>query len=343
MLKIFLSGTGEDIGRKRATELKSTILLALEHLLYHHTFGPEKCVEWAKRWKKQTEDEFPSLLEEIKSSGKTLNIDENIIFAFNFRAWNALYSHPSHLACYNIGFFDEKEGPLLGGVLEDYPPFYILEKIEPSDGYKHYSIGLAGTVWAVRGMNSEGLAVGQVSAFPGMQVRKTDFYFGTEDYARSYFIMRYVLQYCKDIKEAIDIFKKHRATGNFMLADSKGNIAVVEKAGALTGIRFCKEKFIIAGGHYLDNNLVADLAGEGIVHIPDAMSVKRQQAVSFSVEKNKPSLPLMKKILLSHGEEEGRFCNDIIQATTIAIPFKKQFYVAGSFPCKNKFEVLNLG
>ncbi|MCM8762032.1 MAG: C45 family peptidase [Candidatus Omnitrophica bacterium] len=341
MLRVFLSGNSKDIGVKRAEELRSTILLVLEHFLYHHTFGPEKCIKWAKRWKKQTEEMFPSLLEEIKFLSKALNIDEEIIFAFNFRAWNALYSHPSHLACYNIGFFDATEGPLLGGVLEDGPPFYILEEIEPSSGYKHYSVALAGTVWAVRGLNSEGLAVGQVSAFPGMEVRKTDFHFGTEDYARSYFIMRYILQYCKDIKEAIDVFKRYPALGNFMMADNR-DIAVVEKAGNLTGIRFCKDKYIIAGGHYLDSNLVTYLSGKGIIHIPDAMSVRRQQAVSFSVEKERPSLKLMKKILLSHSEEEGRFCNDIIQATTIAIPVKKQFYVAGPFPCHNMFKVLRL-
>lgn len=343
MLKVSLSGTGKEIGERRATELRSSIYLLIEHLLYHHNFCPEDCARWAERWKDEAEKNFPDLMEEIKSLGRTLNIDEDIIFAFNFRAWNALILHPSHyLSCYNIGFLDPNEGPILGGVVEDFPPFYILEEVRPAKGYPFYSITLAGTVWSVRGLNSQGLAAGQVSAFPGIVIKKGKFYFGTEDYARGYFLLRNVLQYCKDAKEAIDVFRRYSVIGNFMFADRMGKIAVVEKAGTLTGIHFCKDRFITGGGHYLDRNLVAKLSLKGIIHTPDNMSVRRQQSVSFKAEKNSPSLRLMKKILLAHREEDGRFCNDIVQAATIAIPLKKQFYVAGPFPCQNRFKVFSL-
>ncbi|MCL5674442.1 MAG: C45 family peptidase [Candidatus Omnitrophica bacterium] len=337
MFEIELKGTSEKIGEQRGNLLKPVITIFMEYLMKNSNFGFSECIDWALNWKNKIYESFPELAKEIKSSAKISGIEENLLFAYNFRAWNALCKHPSHPDCYNIGFSDKNTGPLHGGILEDGIS-YIIEKITPQDGFEHISISLPGTVWCVRGMNERGLTCGQVSAFPGLYTGESDFIFGTQDYARSYFILRHIMQYCENVEEAIRIFKKFSGMGTFMFADKNDKIAVVEKAGELTGVRFCENDYIISGGHYLCKDLLLKLSGKNIYHIPAEGHIKRHYAIFRLVKENATSLKLMKKILTSCKEEEGQFCNDITQCATIGIPKSGQFLVAGHVPCRSEFK-----
>lgn len=341
MLEIELKGSSEKIGEQRGNLLKSIITISMEYLMKNSRFGFSECMDWAVNWQKRVYESFPVLAREIKSSAKVLGIEENLLFAYNFRAWNALSPHPSHPGCYNIGFLDKNIGALHGGILEDGIS-YIVEKITPNDGFRHISISLPGTVWCVRGMNEKGLTCGQVSAFPGLPTRESDFIFGTQDYARSYFILRHIMQYCENVDEAIKVFKKFSGMGTFMFADKNDKIAVVEKAGELTGIRFCENDYIISGGHYMCKSLLLELFEKNIYHVPDKGHIERDYIISKLVKEKGVSLNLMKKILTSRKEKEGKFCNDLTQCATIGLPKSRQFLVAGHVPCPDEFKLLLL-
>ena len=105
-------------------------------------------VAWGRQWQADVAAKFPALMAEITAESKELGLDKDLVFAFNYRSWNAMTRHPSHpLACYNIFFRDKARGPLLGGVVEDNPPFYVLEEIHPRQGIAHFTVALAGTCW----------------------------------------------------------------------------------------------------------------------------------------------------------------------------------------------------
>jgi len=337
-VKIMLKGSPEEIGRQRAKELRSSILFSMQHLMIGHGRETAQCVAWGRKWKADVAKKFPVLMAEIEAESGELGLDGDLVFAYNYRSWNAMTRHSSHpLACYNIFFLDRVRGPLLGGVVEDGPPFYLVEEIRPEKGIAHFSVTLAGTCWTVRGFNAEGLAVGQVSAFPGDYCREGAIYrWGTEDYSRGYYILRTALQTMATAREAAAFCAKHDALGTFMFVDKKGEAIVVEKAGRLTAVRTCKKDVMVSGGHYCED-LVRELLKEGVVPLPPAASLVRQRAVFRMTAKQKPTLSLMKRILTSHREEEGTFCSDGNQMITIGVPAEGKFLVAGYIPCKSGF------
>lgn len=338
-VRIVLKGSPEEIGCQRAKALRSSILLSMEHLMVGHGRETSACVAWGRKWQADVKARFPALMEEIVAGSRELGVEKDLLFAYNYRAWNAATSHPSHpLACYNIFFRDKNRGPLLGGVVEDSPPFYVLEEIHPLQGIPHYTVTLAGTSWAIRGLNAAGLAVGQVSAFPGEYCRAGSTYqWGTQDYSRGYFILRTALQTLSTAREAAAFCRKHDALGTFMFADRKGDAFVVEKAGRLDAVRTCPGNVMVSGGHYSEP-LVRALLREGVLHVPLAGSLLRQQVVLRKARKQAPSLELMRSILAAHDEEEGAFCNYNNQTTTIAMPKSGKLLVSGYLSCKSGFK-----
>ncbi len=338
VVKVVLKGTPAEIGRQRVRELRSTIHLAMDHLMTGHGPDVPACLEWGCRWQPDVQAKFPHLMEEIVAESRELGIGTDLGFAFNYRAWNAVNPHPSHpLACYNILFRDSVRGPLLGGVVEDGYPYYVMEEIHPKGGIPHFAVTLAGTCWAVRGFNAEGLAVGQVSAFPGEYFRADSTYrWGTQDYSRGYFILRTALQTLSTAREASEFCSQHDAMGTFMFADRKGEAFVVEKAGRLGLIRKCEGSVAVSGGHYSEP-LIRSLLDVGVAHAPYPNSLARQQSVFRKTAGRAPDLELMKTMLTSHENGEGWFCIDITQMTTIAIPQAGKFLVAGYVPCTSGF------
>lgn len=338
MLKIVLKGSPEEIGCQRAKALHSSILLSMEHLMVGHGRETSACVAWGRQWQADVRAKFPALMAEIGAVSRELGVDKDLVFAYNYRAWNATSRHPSHpLACYNIFFRDRARGPLLGGVVEDSPPFYVLEEIHPRQGIPHYAVTLAGTSWAIRGLNAEGLAVGQVSAFPGDYCRAGSTYrWGTQDYSRGYYILRTALQTLSTAREAAAFCRKHDALGTFMFADRNGDAVVVEKAGRLGAVRTCPDNVMVSGGHYSEP-LVQALLRKGVLHLPLAGSLLRQQVVLRKAREQQPSLELMRRILAEHDEDEGAFCNYHNQVTTIAMPKAGKILVSGYLSCKSGF------
>jgi len=343
MYEVRIGGSPKEMGRARARKLRSSILLGMEHWLLEHRdrWGEKERRKWGRRSAKDMESMAPELLDEIAAMAEELGVEEEDLLAFNFRAWNALSPHPSHMSCYNVAFRDPRRGILLGGVVEDNVPFYVLECVRPRKGYAFCSVNWAGMVWAIRGMNSRGLAVGQVSAFPGQPLRRDlEVPFGTDDYARAYFALRSALQYSATVREAIEVMNSFPCTSNFMFADSRGDFAVLEKVknhySILRSSR--RDGLLIGGGHFSDEGLLRTLIGEGFYPATAEASVARARWVEEFVIKNSSrlSLDVMKEMLTSHSPH-GNFCNDFSQAATIGVPEKKEFWVAGYRACRAGF------
>ena len=345
MLHVCLSGTPVEIGRQRAEKLESSIRLSMEHLLLAHAneFGVKERRAWGRETAKDFERYFPEYVEETKAAAAALEINEDDMLAYNFRVWNALLPHSSH-HCYNIGWMSPKDGPIVGGVLEDFPPFYLLEEVHPAKGNAYYTVPLAGTTHAVRGMNEKGLALGSASAFVGTPFKDNPkLKFSTRDYSRAYQVMRKVLQECDTVAEAITLIRQIPCCNTFMLADPSGELVFAGKLVDRMEIRRSsrEHRLLIGGSHFLDADLITGLMRDGI-HPADARaSLERHWQITEYVRRHKKDMGVerMKKMLQTHGGKDIlTFCHDGLQCATVAVPRKGEFWVAGYRPCRAGFK-----
>lgn len=343
MVEVRLSGGPEEIGRQRARELRSAILLALEHFSSGHEgqWGPEEFRAWGRRWQPEIDRDWPWLGAEIRAAAAELAVPEEVLFAFNFRGWNALAPHPSHMACYNIAWRDAQAGVVMGGVVEDGPPFYILEKVRPSQGLAFLSVTWAGMVWAVRGMNAAGLSVGQVSAFPGIpRHSRTPPGFGTEDYARGYFALRAALQEASSARQAADIVGRFQCMSTFMFADATGDALVLEMAVRHQGLRRSDrpDGLLIGGGHFLTPGVLHALVDDGLnPTCPEGHAARQRWVEEFVGQRaDRLTVETMKELLTDHGGP-APLCNDSTQALTVAVPAQGELWVGGYRACQSGF------
>jgi len=338
MVNIVLSGPPKELGMQRGKTLKYAIQLSFEQMSKGHVcqYTWKQAREYGAKAGDDLDARCPDMYREIIGTADGAGIPVEDFLPFAFRCWNALADHPATLACYNFSCLDPA-GPLLAGVLEDYPPFYLLETVRPERGIPFYAVTWAGMAWAVRCMNKAGLAIGQASAFSGTRFRKGQGRFPFELYARAYYAQRRAIQTCDNIADAIEVIRSFDCSSVFMLADKTGRVATLEACGNLHAIRNPDEQGLMTGGTFESPELVKSLLDEGIAHDWEA-GVRRAQRTmaSLSRAEGKTSLEWVKQYLQTE-EHHGGWCHDRCQSATIACPATGDFFVSGYRPCSSGF------
>jgi len=339
LVEITLTGSRSQIGFSRGAQLKYAIQLAVEHYVYYHThqYSVDDAREYGLRMAEDMQQRCPAVLEEITHTAKGADIPEDIMFAYAFRCWNALMEHPATLACFNLSCIDPGRGPIMAGVLEDGPPFYMLEKVIPEKGHPFHAVTWAGMDWAVRCMNAEGLAIGQASAFAGTRFSEGSGGFPFDLYARGFYAERWAIQNAATVDEAIDIMRDFDCASTFMLADRSGKVAVLEACGRLHAIREPDETGVLTGGVFLSPNWSSPLIDEGIAHDWEE-GVRKSKRVSADLHnaQGHSTMDWMAEYLQTE-VEDGGWCHDGLQAATIACPANGEFWVSGYRPCAHGF------
>lgn len=340
MVTIELKGSHAQIGRQRGEQLKYAIQMSIEHWVMGHTsqFSLKAAYAYGRRMEKDMARRWPEILDEVYATARAADIPEEVMLANVFRCWNALArEHPATLACYNMACRDPGRGMIVGGVLEDSPPYYLTEIVRPARGIPFVNVTWAGMPYAVRSMNKAGLAIGQSSAFAGTRfgAGQRDFSFAL--YARGFFAERKAVQQASTVDEAVEILRSFECASVFMIADKTGRVIALEPCGTLCGLREPGADGILTGGTFESPELIKALIDDGVAHDWEG-GLRMAKAVKQHLRdaRGKTTMEWMARYLQTE-KTDGGWCHDGCQGATIACPATGEFWVSGYRPCVSGF------
>ncbi len=157
----------------------------------------------------------------------------------SFGTWNESSADSTMIIGRNFDFY----------VGDKFAEDKIVAFFNPSKGYKFMTVTWGGFIGAVSGMNEEGLSV-------TINAAKSDYPLGSATPVS--IVTREILQYAKNISEAISIAKKRNmfVSESFLVASAADNKAViVEKTPETLDVYDPHKSFIVCTNHFQSNGL----------------------------------------------------------------------------------------
>lgn len=217
-----LRGTPRDLGLQQGTLLRSQIHANVGALLGGFFNGTlpaatrTKISAWQKRLREFCFDHWPWLQPEIQGIAEGAGIDCSLSELLSFRAWQYEVYHAG--ACSSFALPDAQGRILTGGTLDDPRWLYTAVQVQPTQGLRYLSFPIAGTVWANRGMNEAGLALGISSLIcPGVK-------FDLDQLVPVDLVFRDMLQFCATVGEVEDRCRRFKFFCNLIAVDRHGGV-----------------------------------------------------------------------------------------------------------------------
>ena len=218
---LVLSGAPRELGRQQGAALRSQIHANIGTLLAGFVTGnegpsPDVIRAWQKRLRTFCFDHWPWLQDEIAGIAEGAGIEPELAELLSFRAWQYEIYHAGSCSSFALPGADGKI--LTGGTLDDPRFLYTIAQVQPTKGLRFLSFPLAGTVWANRGMNESGLALGISSLVcPGVK-------FELEKLVPVDLVFRDLLQFCSTVAEVEARCRKFNFFCNLVAVDQLGGI-----------------------------------------------------------------------------------------------------------------------
>ena len=214
-----LAGTPRELGRQQGAALRSQIHANVAVLLGDFLTGAksaqrDKIHGWQTRLRTFCFDHWPWLQEEIHGIAEGAGIDPELAELLSFRAWQYEVYHAG--ACSSFALPGAGGKILTGGTLDDPRFLYTIAQVSPEAGLRYLSFPIAGTVWANRGMNEAGLALGISSLIcPGVT-------FDLAQLVPVDLVFRDMLQFCSTVAEVEARCRKFKFFCNLIAVDAAG-------------------------------------------------------------------------------------------------------------------------
>ncbi|MBP6507034.1 MAG: hypothetical protein KA257_05670 [Opitutaceae bacterium] len=218
---LVLRGNPRELGRQQGAAVRSQIHANVAVLLGDFLTGTkaaqlEKIRDWQQRLHTFCFDHWPHLQEEIQGIAEGAGLDRELAELLSFRAWQYEVYHAG--ACSSFAFPGAGGKILTGGTLDDPRFLYTIAQIQPDRGLRYLSFPIAGTVWANRGMNEAGLALGISSLLcPGVK-------FDLDQLVPVDLVFRDMLQFCSTVAEVETRCKKFSFFCNLIAVDQHGGV-----------------------------------------------------------------------------------------------------------------------
>jgi len=216
-----LHGAPRDLGRQQGAAVRSQIHANIAVLLGDFLTGAkadklDRITAWQKRLRAFCFDHWPWLQEEIHGIAEGAGIAPKLAELLSFRAWQYEVYHAG--ACSSFALPGANGQTLTGGTLDDPRFLYTIAHVAPKSGLRFLSFPIAGTVWANRGMNEAGLALGISSLIcPGVA-------FDLENLVPVDLVFRDMLQTCATVAEIEDRCRRYKFFCNLIAVDATGAI-----------------------------------------------------------------------------------------------------------------------
>lgn len=216
-----LRGAPRDLGRQQGGAVRSQIHANVAALLGDFLTGAnrarlDRIQAWQRRLRTFCFDHWPWLQAEIQGIAEGAGIDEALAELLSFRAWQYEVYHAG--ACSSFALPGAGGRTLTGGTLDDPRCLYTIAHVAPDSGLRFLSFPIAGTVWANRGMNEAGLALGISSLIcPGVR-------FDLDDLVPVDLVFRDMLQTCPTVADVAERCRRYKFFCNLIAVDATGAI-----------------------------------------------------------------------------------------------------------------------
>ncbi|MEY3775665.1 MAG: Acyl-coenzyme A:6-aminopenicillanic acid acyl-transferase [Verrucomicrobiota bacterium] len=216
-----LSGTAADLGRQQGVALRNQIHANVAVLLGDFLTGAkaaqlEKIRAWQRRLRAFCFDHWPWLQAEIQGIAEGAGVDRELAELLSFRAWQYEVYHAG--ACSSFALPGAGGQILTGGTLDDPRFLYACAQVTPANGLRFISFPIAGTVWANRGLNEAGLALGISSLIcPGVT-------FDLDQLVPVDLVFRDMLQFCSTVSEVEARCRRFKFFCNLVAVDRQGGV-----------------------------------------------------------------------------------------------------------------------
>ncbi len=218
---LVLRGTPRELGRQQGVAVRSQIHANIAVLLGDFLTGAkaaqlDKIRAWQQRLRAFAFDHWPYLQEEIHGLAEGAGIELELAELLSFRAWQYEVYHAG--ACSSFALPGADGRILTGGTLDDPRFLYTIAQVQPNRGLRYLSFPIAGTVWANRGMNEAGLALGISSLIcPGVK-------FDLDQLVPVDLVFRDMLQFCATVAEVEARCRKFKFFCNLIAVDHHGGV-----------------------------------------------------------------------------------------------------------------------
>lgn len=218
---LVLQGAPAELGRRHGAAVRSQIHANLAALLADFLTGAPAVQRaeiraWQRRLRTYCYDHWPWLQPEIQGIADGAGIDGELAELLSFRAWQYDAYHAG--ACSSFALPGAGGHTLTGGTLDDPRWLYTVAQVQPDHGLRFLSFPLSGTVWANRGMNEAGLALGISSLLcPGVK-------FDLQRLVPVDLVFRDLLQFCRTVAEVEDRCRRHAFFCNLVAVDRTGAV-----------------------------------------------------------------------------------------------------------------------
>jgi len=191
-------------------------------------------------------------------------------------------------------------------------------------------------------MNEQGLCTAGTAAYP-LHNDAVVPSFG------SYLVPPLLLSKCKDVPEALDLLEQFRPicdSGNFLLCDAAGEMAVVEITPAQRVVRKPDDDHLIASTFFASGEIEHR---DNLKHLLESQNrcatIQDYLAKEFDRESDM-TLDGMKRILRLH-RGDGPVCRHEETGVTtvlswVAFPETREFYFCVGLPCEGEYELYTL-
>ena len=344
------SGTAFEIGKQMGRAYGPLIEAAMSGLLPQHAHHAsindrdaltEKVIE-------QHRAHFPEIIEELEGVAEGSGLRFLDVACYAFRVYHRFDpGRPEVVSehnCYVVGVQDKDEGPVLGGVLEDFPFFRTVHKIHPVDGYRMLAVTWPGTHWA-SGMNEHGLAITGASAEagklkPGAEGLKPK---GDRVVGIGYML----LKKCKTVADVLAFIEPFEMVGNSAFADATGEMLLLECVKGFRAIRRPEENHLIATSFFKSPEMINALEEAGydwqwaVNHFGSGAGKERYQIIERILKETEGHDPVerIKKVFSSHeGRPEATPCSKLNVNSSIFLPRSRRCHMAARYPCSSPWE-----
>lgn len=230
MLTIETRGTPFERGKQQGELLSKQIKDAYQEWVMKKEKISFPLNSFFMKMHKYINQKFPDALEELKGIAEGSNMSEEQIFLLN--TFNSYLSLNHYCTVMVIRGKDDKAFiAKTHDISEEEMRYTRLNRIITEQGEQLISIGVAGTIWTVAGINNHGLAVAGASAPSSTQQDGVGL--------PQHMTYSLVLKKCKSTQEAVKIMDSIILCGqgiNTAVADNKGNATCIEKTQCYMGI-----------------------------------------------------------------------------------------------------------
>lgn len=328
MQEIKLQGTPFEIGFKHGQQFTERVKSQAKELWTDSiNDNLAKVIETSAEY---IEAGFPDINEEISGIAKGAGITFEQAFLFNNRS----IIGAANEGCTNLAI--SKDGNILMGMNKDMPnpdpSIYFVKKAIRDKGYSSIGYGHIGRVWGY-GVNSAGLCMAGTSAEPLDNIHKTPS-------IGLYLISPIIMPRCGSVKEALDLMLSIETlseSGNVMLADSSGEVVVVEVSPQKRVVRKMEDGLICSTNFYASGTIPHSSSEDYI-----AETTARYATVGRMLSGKETVSAEDVKLVLSSHDPNGPVCrhNSLGLSTVlswIAEPETRKLYIHSGTACEGEY------